>query len=105
MLNVKRICISHLVLALSKFDEFYERFLQVIPSPHRQTCKGLLREIRRKGALDFRNKCVGHIWDKERQRPLLHSEIMNRLDLLTGGDIGGFLNWITPGQIMNSHLV
>jgi hypothetical protein len=94
MVNVQKICVSHLVLALCKFVEFHQRFHQIIPSEHRQTCKALLREIHRKGAVEFRNKCVGHIWDNEQQRPLIHSEIMMRLDRLTGGDMPGFLNWI-----------
>jgi hypothetical protein len=94
MVNVQKICVSHLVLGLFKFLEFYERFNQVIPPEHRQTCKALVAEINRKGAVEFRNKCVGHIWDKEQQRPLIHSEIMTRLDRLTGGDMPRFLNWI-----------
>ena len=94
MVNVQKICVSHLVLALCKFVEFHQRFHQLIPSEHQQTCKALLRDINRKGAVQFRNKCVGHIWDNEQQRPLIHSEIMTRLDRLTGGDMPGFLNWI-----------
>jgi hypothetical protein len=94
MVNIQKICISHLVLALSKFVEFHQHFHQVIPSEHRQTCKALLHEINRKGAVEFRNKCVGHIWDNEQQRPLIHSEIKTRLAQLTGGDMPGFLNWL-----------
>jgi hypothetical protein len=94
MVNVQKICVSHLVLALCKFVEFHQRFHQLIPSEHRKTCKALLRDINRKGAVQFRNKCVGHIWDNEQQRPLIHSEIMTRLDRLTGGDMPGFLNCI-----------
>jgi hypothetical protein len=37
---------------------------------------------------------VGHIWDNEQQRPLIHSEIKTRLAQLTGGDMPGFLNWL-----------
>jgi hypothetical protein len=94
MVNVQKICVSHLVLGLFKFLEFYQRFNQVIPPEHLETCKALLAEINRKGTVEFRNKCVGHIWDRDRHRPLIHSEIMTRLDRLTGGDMLGFLNWI-----------
>jgi hypothetical protein len=94
MINVQKICVSHLVLGLCKFVEFYARFHQVIPSEDGETCKALVSEINRKGVVEFRNKCVGHIWDKEKQRPLIHSEIMTRLARLTGGDMSGFLNWI-----------
>lgn len=101
MINVQKICVSHLVLALYKFVEFHQRFHQIIPSEHRQACKTLLREIEQKSVVQFRNKCVGHIWDNENQRPLIHSEIMKRLDRLTGGNMPGFLNWIntpTPAE-------
>jgi hypothetical protein len=94
MINVQKICVSHLVLGLCKFMEFYKRFHQVIPSEHLETCKALVSAINRKGVAEFRNKSVGHIWDKEKQRPLIHSEIMMRLARLTGGDMSGFLNWI-----------
>ena len=94
MINVQKICVSHLVLSLSKFAEFYKRFNQVIPSEYLGTCKALAAEIRRKGVVEFRNKCVGHIWDNEHNRPLIHSEIMARLALLTDDDMSGFLNWI-----------
>jgi hypothetical protein len=96
MVNVQKICISHLVLTLCKFEEFHERFNRVIPSQHSKACKALRREIKTKRVVEFRNKCVGHIWDKKQQRPLLHSEIMTCLAQLTGGDIAGFLNWINP---------
>ena len=71
---VQKICLFHLVLGLSKFEEFYRSFHRVIPSEHRDACKGLLRQIQRKGVIDFRNTCVGHIWDKLLDRPLVHSE-------------------------------
>jgi len=100
MVNVQKICVSHLVLGLSKFVEVYKRFNQVIPSEYLGTCKALAAEIRRKGVVEFRNKCVGHIWDNKQQRPLIHSEIMTRLARITGDDMSGFLNWINNP---NSH--
>lgn len=94
MVNVQKICISHLVLCLCKFVEFYKRFHQLIPSAYRETCKALVQDITRKGVIEFRNKCVGHIWDTELQRPLVHSEIMTRLSRFTYGDMSVFLDWI-----------
>jgi hypothetical protein len=94
MVNVQKICLSHLVLGLCKFVEFYERFRNVIPFEHRDVCKGLVREIKQKGVVEFRNKCVGHIWDTSLHRPLIHSEIMTRLNRLTSCNLSGFLDWI-----------
>ena len=94
MVTVQKICLSHLVLSLAKFVEFYKRFRQIIPSEHRDVVKGLVRSINQKGVVEFRNKCVGHIWDTEEGRPLVHSEIMARLGRMTGNDFDGFLKWI-----------
>lgn len=94
MVTVQKICLSHLVLNLVKFVEFYERFHQIVPSEHRDVVKGLVRCINQKGIIDFRNKCVGHIWDTDQGRPLLHSEIMVRLERMTENDLGGFLKWV-----------
>ena len=87
-------CLSHLVLGLAKFQEFNKRFCKVIPSEHRGDAKGLVRKIEEKGIVEFRNKCVGHIWDNAKKRRLLHSEIVDRLNQITGNDLGRFLRWV-----------
>lgn len=104
---VQKISLFHLVLGLSKFEEFYHRFHQVIPPQYRAACKALVRELRQKGVTKFRNKCVGHIWDNDQQRPLVHSEIMARFDNITGGNIPAFLEWINDpkGNIYPSTVV
>jgi len=94
MVTVQKICLSHLILSLCKFTEFYDRFKSLIPPEHVVACKKLVRTITDKGVKDFRNKCVGHIWDNDSGRPLLNSEIMARLDRMTDSDTEGFLKWI-----------
>lgn len=107
MVTVQKICLSHLVLSLFKFIEFYERFHSVVPDAHRDECKKLVKTINQKGIVEFRNKCVGHIWDKKSNRPLLNSEIMVRLDHMTNRDIGGFLSWLNnpSGNVYPSTVV
>ncbi len=94
IVTVHKMCLSHLVLGLAKFQEFNKRFCKVIPSEHRGDAKGLVRKIEEKGIVDFRNKCVGHIWDNAKERPLVHSEIVARLNQITGNDLGRFLRWV-----------
>jgi hypothetical protein len=94
MLTVSKMCLSHLVLGLAKFDEFNRRFSKVIPSEYRPAVKGLVRTIKEKEIVTFRNKCVGHIWDEEIDRPLVHSEILARLSRITENDLDGFLRWV-----------
>ena len=94
MVTVQKICLSHLILSLCKFAEFYDRFKGVIPSEHQSTCRSLVRTITQKGVVEFRNKCVGHIWDKDQGRPLLNSEIMDRLDRMTDQNVDTFMKWL-----------
>ena len=37
---------------------------------------------------------MGHIWDNAKERPLVHSEIVARLNQITGNDLGRFLRWV-----------
>ena len=93
MSAVQKMCFSHLVLSFCKLSEFWERYHRLVPEIHREALKSLTAEIRER-AKDFRNKVAGHIWDKKRQRPLRHSEIMVQLDGLIGKHADDFLYWI-----------
>src|SRR6266513_4661822 len=94
MVAVQKMCISNIVLGLCKYTEFYERSKTVIPATHVDACKDLCRIVRQKGIDDFRNKIVGHIWDKDQGRPLRQSEIRQRLEAIIGPDMDAFLRWI-----------
>lgn len=94
MVGVQRMCFSHLVLACYKLTEFYKRFHDILPAEHHGNVKGLVTEFNRRGIVDFRNKVVGHIWDKGNDRPLRLSEIMQRLQTITNNNMHSFLDWI-----------
>jgi hypothetical protein len=87
-------CLSHLVLAFAKFGEFWKHYHQLVPDAHRAHGKAMLKAIRARKIEDFRNRCVGHIWDNERKRPLAQSEVMNSLSVMASPDFDSFLNWI-----------
>ena len=94
MVPIQKMCLSHLMLSLTKWLELYQRYHSIIPDECRDVCRSLNRTIRSKGIPEFRNKCIGHIWDKKRQRPLVQSEIMTQLETITGGNLPDFLTWI-----------
>jgi len=66
----------------------------VIPFDVRNVAKRLRREIEEGGMVEFRNKVVGHVWDKDEGRALTNSEVEERLSRLTKSDVRGFLEWV-----------
>jgi hypothetical protein len=92
--GINKMCLSHLILGLTKWAEFYDKFHDLIPSEFKDTAKTIKKTIENRKVIEFRHKCVGHIWDKDTNRPLVNSEIMTRLETITNNDIKGFLRWL-----------
>jgi len=93
-LILRRMCLSHLVVTLSKWAELYDRYKAAIPDATRETCLSLRKEIEARSIRDFRNTVVGHIWDSKLGRPLRRSEVDTRLASVLRGDQQAFLAWI-----------
>ena len=87
-------CLSYLVLAFAKFEEFWGHYHNLVPQEHRDACKSIVKTLRARKVAEFRNRCVGHIWDSEKQRPLAHSEVMSALAAIAVPNFAEFLNWI-----------
>ena len=85
---------SFIFITLAKWIEFYDHYHAVIPIELRATCKQLRNDLDKRGAREFRNKVVGHIWSKKHRRPLLPSEIEKLDKKITNGDESKFLKWI-----------
>jgi hypothetical protein len=94
MIPIQKMCLSHLTLTLSKWLEVHEKYHAIFPTETVAVCRELNKTIRQRGIPDFRNKCIGHIWDKKVGRPLVQSEIMARLDKIVAGDLPAFLKWL-----------
>lgn len=93
MSGIQKMCMSHLVLALSKLLEFWERYHAAVPPAHANQMRLLLRRVRAKNVEPFRNSVAGHIWDNALGRCLRHSEIMDHLTNIVG-DIPAFDAWL-----------
>ena len=48
---------------------------------------------------EFRNRAVGHIWDKKTKRPLKHSEVMSAIAAIAVPDLTAFLDWVNNPAI------
>lgn len=93
-LFAKRMCISHLIITMSKWSEFYRRYKSIIPKDIIQTAKNLQKDIDGRELVNFRNTVAGHIWDKKVNRALTPKEIDSRLQKVFVTNQKDFLNWI-----------
>ena len=87
-------CISYIALAFAKLAEFWEHYHDLVPSECRDALKAVLKEMRRRGVKEFRNRCVGHVWDQKARRPLKHSEVLEAIEQMAEGDFPAFLKWV-----------
>ena len=62
-LVLRRMCVSHLVVTVSKWGEVYDRHKDILPKDTLQACRDLRKELDRRGVRHFRSTVVGHIWD------------------------------------------
>jgi hypothetical protein len=91
---LRRLCLSHLVVTLSKWGEVYDRYRDILPHDVLQPCRDLRKELDLRRVRNFRNTVVGHIWDKKLRRPLTASEVEGRLTLVIKNDLALFRAWI-----------
>lgn len=98
---IRRLCLMHLVIALSKWTELYKRYRAVISSKVGKDAKELVKVIEKRGIVAFRNKVAGHVWDDQTKRALTVQEIEERLSMVLGGDVDDFLKWINNPQESN----
>lgn len=89
-----RVCMSHLIMTLAKFSEFYKNYRKIIPQEQISSAKVLVKEIETRGVIDFRNKVVGHIWDKDNSRPLTKEEIEKKLNKIRKNNHTQFILWV-----------
>ena len=94
MIPIQKMCLSYLVLAFAKYAEFWKHYHDLVPQEHHNACKTILKSMQIRKITEFRNRCIGHIWDNGKQRPLAHSEVMSALATITAPDFAAFLNWI-----------
>lgn len=90
---VQKMCVSHLILALNKLCEFWERFHHLVPTELRPEIKALVSQLQSRDVKEFRNTVVAHVWDKKRRRAPTQFEAMELLNRISGHP-GSFLLWL-----------
>ena len=92
--GVTRLCAFHIILSLTKYIEFYQHYKNVIPVEVRGSCKDLIKILKNKKIVEFRNKVVGHVWDKDKRAPITDAEHDNYIKQIYGDNFEAFLLWI-----------
>jgi hypothetical protein len=80
MITVSNLCLSYLILAFAKFEEFWSHYNDLVLAEHREACKSIMTFIQTRKITNLRNRYVGPIWDNEKRRPLLQSEVRSALN-------------------------
>ncbi len=93
-IGITRLCVFHLIITLNKYIEFYHHYKAIIPKETLNSCKDLMKILKDKQIPKFRNKVVGHIWDKERKAPITDQESDIYSQRIYGGNFNAFLLWI-----------
>uniref|UniRef100_UPI001F15F2E5 hypothetical protein n=1 Tax=Vibrio anguillarum TaxID=55601 RepID=UPI001F15F2E5 len=111
-LAINRMCLSHIIIALCKFDEIfveYSKEFKAMPKPLYEDLKRIKKEVEIRNIYKFRSIYVGHAFKEERQgrkvlskKPLSLNEGYDRLTKIVANDYLGFYDWICPQNIASS---
>lgn len=91
---VQKMCVTQLVLGLSKLIEFWEHYHQVIPSDLQPELKSTLSTLKKRDLQRYRNSVIAHIWDKKLGRTQTQLEAYEQLNRISGDSPKLFLKWI-----------
>lgn len=100
-LFVRRMCLSYLIITMSKWSEFYKKYKSIIPTDVVNMAKNLQKAIDSRELVTFRNTAVGHIWDNKLKRALTSQEIDIRLQKVFSNNENDFLKWINDHENNN----
>ncbi len=104
---VQKMCVSHLILGLSKLVEFWEYYHSVVPDDLRSEFKATVSRLQSQDLKHFRNTVVAHIWDKKLGRTRTQLEAFEQLKRISGDSPKAFLRWLNDpsGNIYPDNLV
>ncbi|MDY6993918.1 MAG: hypothetical protein SVR94_15125 [Pseudomonadota bacterium] len=91
---VQKMCVSQIILGLSKLVEFSKYYHQFVPDEIRPELKGTVSRLKSRDMTHFRNTVVAHIWDKELKRTRTQNEVIEQLNRISANSPKAFLSWI-----------
>ncbi|MCF6282078.1 MAG: hypothetical protein L3J28_07685 [Candidatus Polarisedimenticolaceae bacterium] len=104
---VQKMCVSHLILGLSKLVEFWEYYHHLVPDELRPEVKATVSKLRSRDLKHFRNTVVAHIWDKKLKRTRSQFEAIDQLNRISDDNPKAFLSWLNnpSGNVYPKNLV
>jgi len=107
IVSVQKMCVSHIVLGLSKLVEFWEYYHHLVPKELRPEVKATISKIQSRDLQQFRNTVVAHIWDKKLNRTRTQLEMIEQLNRISDNNPKAFLLWLNnpSGNVYPDNLV
>jgi len=104
---VQKMCVSHLILGLSKLVEFWEYYHHLVPDELRPEVKSTVSKIQSLDLKHFRNTVVALIWDKKLRRTRTQLEVIEQLNRISDNNPRAFLTWLNNpnGNVYPKNLV
>lgn len=104
---VQKMCVSHIILGLSKLVEFWEYYHKLVPDDLRSEVKATVSKLQSRDLKHFRNTVVAHIWDKKLGRTRTQLEAFEQLNRISGKSPKAFLKWLNNpnGNVYPKNLV
>jgi hypothetical protein len=91
---VQKMCVSHLILGLSKLVEFWEYYHHLVPDELRPEVKATVSRLQSRDLKHFRNTVVAHIWDTKLKRTRTQLEVIEQLNRISDNNPKAFLSWL-----------
>lgn len=104
---VQKMCVSHIVLGLSKLVEFWEHYHHLVPDELRPEVEAAVSKLQSQDLKHFRNTVAAHIWDKKLGRTRTQFEVIEQLNRISDNNPKAFLSWLNDpnGNVYPKNLV
>jgi len=104
---VQKMCVSHIVLGLSKLVEFWDYYHHLVPDELRPEVRAMVSKLQSQDLKHFRNTVVAHIRDKKLGRTRTQFEVIEQLNRISDNNPKAFLSWLNNpnGNVYPKNLV